>query len=501
MRRIQILDTTLRDGEQSPGCSMDLQEKLEMAARLEALRVDIIEAGFAVASPDDFAAVKAIAQRVKTCRVASLARATEKDIDAAWEAVRPAAQPYIHIFLATSPIHMEYKLKITPEETLQKATRAVAYAKTLCPWVQFSAEDATRSQRGFLAKVYEAAIAAGASTISVTDTVGCSSPYEMHELIRFLKDSVPGIEGVNLAVHCHNDLGMASANTLAALSAGANQAECTLNGIGERAGNAALEEVALALYTKQDCYQAKTGLEIKQIYRASRTLSGIIGVSPSPHKPIVGANAFTHEAGVHQHGMMAHRGTYEIMTPEEIGIPSSQMVLGKHSGRPVLEERLQELGFSPNPEELRRVFEQFKLLADRKKLVTDDDLIALMRDKPAEIQNGYEIVRFVVNAGSTIPATAAIKLRRDGQEQEEASTGDGPINAAFNAIDKIVAMEFTLVDYSIRAVTAGEDALGESVVKLRRGNETVTGRGLSTDIIEASIKAYVNGINKLAARP
>lgn len=500
MRDIRIFDTTLRDGEQSPGCSMNLQEKLEVAARLEALRVDVIEAGFAVSSPDDFEAVKTIAQTVKNCSIASLSRSIAKDIDRTWEAVKHAESPYIHVFLATSPIHMEYKLKMSPDEVLTRASESIAYARKFCSQVEFSAEDATRSDWDFLVKVYGAVIAAGATTINVPDTVGYTTPQEMTELITYLKANVKGIDGVALSVHCHNDLGMAVANSLAAVKAGATQVECTINGIGERAGNASLEEIALALHTKKEFFGARTNIQTRQIYRASKTLSSIIGMSPSANKPIVGANAFAHEAGIHQHGVLANRNTYEIMRPEDIGIPSNKMVLGKHSGRHAFEDRVNTLGFSLSKEDLESAFEQFKMLADRKKVVSDDDIIALIGDKTLEIESGYQCVRFVVNSGSTISATAAIKLKKDDFEKEDSSTGDGPINAVFNAIDRIVDRDYTLHDYSIRSITEGEDALGEAVVKLGHGDEIVTGRGLSTDIIEASIKAYLSGINKLAIK-
>lgn len=500
MRVIKIFDTTLRDGEQSPGCSMNLQEKLEMTARLEALRVDVIEAGFAVSSPDDFEAVKTIAQTVRNCSVASLTRSIEKDIDRTWEALKDAESPCIHVFLATSPIHMEYKLKMSPDEVLKRAADSVRHARKHCGLVEFSAEDATRSDWDFLVKVYDAVIAAGATTINVPDTVGYTTPQEMTELIAYLKANVNGIDNVALSVHCHNDLGMAVANSLAAVKAGATQVECTINGIGERAGNASLEEIALALHTKKDFFCADTNIETRQIYRASKTLSSIIGMTPSANKPIIGANAFAHEAGIHQHGVMANRNTYEIMRPEDIGIPSNKMVLGKHSGKHAFEDRIKTLGFSLSKDDIQSAFEQFKMLADRKKVVSDDDIIALISDKTLEIESGYQCVRFVVNSGSTIPATAAIKLKKDDEEKEDSSTGDGPINAVFNAIDRIVDRDYTLFDYSIRSVTEGEDALGEAIVKLGYGDEIVTGRGLSTDIIEASIKAYLSGINKLAMK-
>lgn len=497
MRKIKIFDTTLRDGEQSPGCSMNLHEKLEMAARLKALGVDVIEAGFAIASPDDFEAVRTIAETIQSCTIASLARAVQKDIDAAADAVKGAQRPRIHIFLATSPIHMEHKLKMSPNAVLSRVAEMTAYTKKLCADVEFSAEDATRSEWDFLVAVYSEAIKAGATVINVPDTVGYTTPQEMSDLITYLKANVAGVENVDISVHCHNDLGMGVANTLAAIKAGATQAECTLNGIGERAGNASLEELVMALETRKNFYGAQTNIETRQIYHASQTLSSIIGVTPSPTKPIVGANAFAHEAGIHQHGILNNRATYEIMTPEDIGIPANKMVLGKHSGKHAFEDRLKELGFSLEQGEIEKGFAQFKELADRKKVVSDNDICALIRDKALEISGGYQCARFVVNSGSTIPATATIKLIRDDTETEESCIGEGPIHAAFNAIDRIVNSNYTLVDYSIRSVTDGEDALGEAVVKLERNDEIVTGRGLSTDIIEASIKAYLFAINKI----
>jgi 2-isopropylmalate synthase len=500
MRTIKIFDTTLRDGEQSPGCSMNLQEKLEIASRLEALRVDVIEAGFATTSPDDFEAVKAIAQRAKSCTVASLTRAIEKDIDRTWEALRHAKDPCIHIVLATSPVHMEYKMKKPPDRILELAVESVRHARTLCPKVEFSAEDATRSDWDFLVTVFSTVIAAGATTINVPDTVGYITPKEMSELIAYLKANVTDIEQADLSVHCHNDLGMAVANSLAAVKAGAAQVECTINGIGERAGNAALEEIALALHTRKEYFNAITNIDTRQIYRSSRALSSIIGMKPAANKPIVGANAFAHESGIHQHGVLVNRNTYEIMRPEDIGIPSNTMVLGKHSGRHGFNDRLQSLGFDLSKEEMESAFEKFKALADRKKIISDDDIIAILSDKSFEIEGGYQCVRFVVSSGSTIPAMAAIMLKKDDEEKEDSSTGDGPIGAVFNAIDRIVDRRYTLLDYSIRSVTEGEDALGEAIVKLKRNGEIVTGRGLSTDIIEASIKAYLSGINKLALK-
>jgi 2-isopropylmalate synthase len=397
-------------------------EKLEIARRLEALRVDVIEAGFACTSPGDFEAVRAIAGMVRGCGVASLSRALKGDIDASWEALNGAVRPRIHIVLPTSAIHMEYKVRMTPDEVLRKARESVAYARTLCADVEFSAEDAGRSDREFLAAVYGAVIEAGATVVNVPDTVGYLSPGEMYGLIAYLKTGVPGIDGVDISVHCHNDLGMAVANSLAAVEAGAAQVECTLNGIGERAGNASLEELAMALKTRQDRYNAAVNIETRLLYRTCGVLSRIVGFTPAPNKPIIGANAFAHESGIHQHGVLTHRGTYEIMRPEDIGIPSNTMVLGKHSGRHGFEDRLSDLGFALTRAEIDEVFEKFKRLADLKQSVTDDDIAALVGDKSLEVSGGYVLERFVVSSGNTIPAMASVKLTRDGAVTEEAST-------------------------------------------------------------------------------
>lgn len=496
-RQIKIFDTTLRDGEQSPGCSMNLSEKLEVARQLCKLRVDVIEAGFAIASPGDFESVKAVAEEVRGCKVASLARAIKKDIDAAYEAVRGAEDARIHTFLATSPIHMQYKLKMTPDEVLERAVEAVTYAKKLCSDVEFSAEDATRSDLDFLAKVVQAVIKAGATVVNIPDTVGYTTPEEMYERISYLMEHVPDIGKVDISVHCHDDLGMAVANSLAAIRAGATQIEGTVNGIGERAGNAALEEVVMALHTRRAFYDAECGVDTTQIYRTSKLLSNIIGVSVPPNKAIVGANAFAHESGIHQHGVLAERTTYEIMTPQSIGLPENKMVLGKHSGRHAVESRLIELGYNLSKEELDTLFERFKLLADKKKTVTNTDLEALVTNRRAEQPGPYTLDRFVTNSGNTITTTTIVRLAHNGELIEEIGVGDGPIDAAYKAIDRIVGFDNCLRHYAIQGVSEGEDALGEVIVKLTNGEDTVTGRGLSTDIIEASILAYINGINKL----
>ena len=498
MKRIKIFDTTLRDGEQSPGCSMNLSEKIEMAKQLEALGVDVIEAGFAIASPMDFKSVQAIASVAKECTVASLARCTKGDIDAAWNAVKEARHPRIHVFIATSDIHMEYKLRMTREQVLQSITEMVSYAKSLCPDIEFSAEDASRSEQAFLAQCYSNAVAAGATTLNVPDTVGYSTPQEMAELIRYLKEHVEGVENTDISVHCHDDLGMAVANTLACVQAGATQVECTVNGIGERAGNASLEEVVMAIHTRRDFYQAETGVNTRQIYRSSKLLSNITGVPIPPSKAIVGANAFAHESGIHQHGVIANAQTYEIMNSADVGIPRNTMVLGKHSGKHALREKLISMGYELTDEELDQVFTRFKDLADKKKNITAADIEALVLHRRNAANTACQLVSHVVNAGDGVPNTSCVRLRRDGEELEEVAIGSGPLDASFKAINRMLGMDIRLESFSLNAVTDGEDAIGEAVVKLESpSGDTFTGTGLSTDIIESSIRAYVNGINKM----
>ncbi|MEF9990026.1 MAG: 2-isopropylmalate synthase [Christensenellaceae bacterium] len=498
MKQIKIFDTTLRDGEQSPGCSMNLSEKIEIAKQLELLKVDVIEAGFAVSSPGDFESVQTIAREVKDCTVASLCRAVKNDIQVAYDAVKFAASPCIHTFIATSPLHMQYKLQMTEQQVLQRISQMVAFAKTLVSNVEFSAEDASRSDKVFLAKAIRAAIAAGATTVNIPDTVGYALPQEMYELISYLKQNVEGIDAVDIAVHCHDDLGMAVANTLASISAGATQAEVTINGIGERAGNASLEEVVMGIRTRRAVLGADCNINTKQIYRTSRLLSKIIGVSIPPNKAIVGANAFAHESGIHQHGVMANRETYEIMTPESVGLTTNQMVLGKHSGRHAFEDFLKEIGYHLTADELDTAFIQFKKLCDKKKEVTEYDVEALVAQKAAKVTEHYRLKQFVVNSGNTIEATANIVLSdKNEKDFAQVALGDGPIDASYKAVEKIVGMPLKLQSYKINAVSHGEDALGEVVVKVSSGSHTVTGRGLSTDIIESSILAYVNAVNKL----
>ena len=505
MKRIKIFDTTLRDGEQSPGCSMNLSEKLEMARQLDALGVDVIEAGFAIVSPEDFKSVEAISQTVHNCSVASLARCTKGDIDAAWGAVKGAKKPRIHVFIATSDIHMEYKLKMSREEVLASITKNVAYAKSLCDDIEFSAEDGSRSDWEFLAKCYTNAVAAGATVLNVPDTVGYSTPDEMYSLIRYLKENVEGVENVDISVHCHDDLGLAVANSLACIRAGATQVECTVNGIGERAGNASLEEIVMALHTRAAYYDAETGINTKQIYKSSKLLSSITGVSIAPSKSIVGANAFAHESGIHQHGVLANKLTYEILTPEAVGIQTNNIVLGKHSGKHAFESHLAEMGYHLEADELLRCFDEFKVLCDKKKTVSDADIEAIIlhkktRDDDVEIEGGYELDWFAVHTSNFTTATCTVSLRRGEEKFENVSLGDGPIDAAFKAIDGIVNPPACTFDiYNIHSISEGKDTLGDVTIRIASGGKTYVGRGLSTDIIEASIKAYIIAINKLMA--
>lgn len=499
MNHIKIFDTTLRDGEQAPGCSMNLKEKVEVAKTLERLNVDIIEAGFAISSKGDFESVKTVAGIIKDSTVASLARAVPKDIDAAYEAVKGAVAPRIHIFLATSPIHMQYKLKMSPEQVLENIEAMTKYAKKYVDDVEFSAEDAMRSDPEFLARAVRTAIKAGAKTINIPDTVGYSTPREMAERITYIRKAVPETKDITISVHCHNDLGMGVANSLAAVEAGALQVECTVNGLGERAGNAALEEIVMAINTRKNIYGGETRIKTNELYRASRLVYNVIGMRAPINKAIVGDNAFAHEAGIHQHGVLANRETYEIMTPESIGIPSNNMVFGKHSGRHAIENRLKELGHYLTAEEMNVFFDSFKGLADKKKKINDADLEALIGHKVKASQaTEYKLDRFTVNSGNYVTSTAVVRLNNNGKLYEEVAIGDGPVDAAFKAVDKIIKTQpHSLDDYGIQSVGEGKDALGEVFLRIRCGDEVVSGRGLSTDIIEASIIAYINGLNKL----
>ncbi len=495
---VRIFDTTLRDGEQAPGCSMNLQEKVEVARRLERLGVDVMEAGFPAASPGDLAAVKAVAGIVRDCSVAGLCRALEKDIDAGWEALSKARRPVIHTFIATSAIHMEHKLRMTMDQVVENAVAAVRYAKKYCSDVEFSAEDASRSDPAFLCRVFAAVIAAGATVINIPDTVGYSYPDEFASIVRAVMAGTPGIEKAIVSVHCHNDLGLAVANTLAAARCGAGQLECTINGLGERAGNASLEEVVMNLRTRRELFELDCRIDTTKIWDASHFVSSVTGVKVQPNKAIVGENAFAHEAGIHQHGVMANRATYEIMTPESVGLTANKMVLGKHSGRHAFDDRLRDLGFNPEGEGGAAAFAQFKILADKKKVVSDRDIEALVRGALSSAPETWKLDRFVVNSGSSLSATSTIRLiHKSGEVVEKVSVGDGPIDAAFKAIDSVIGEDLTLEDFSLSSVTGGQDAQGEATVKIAWDGRRWNGHGLSTDIIEASIKAYVAAINAM----
>ena len=497
-RNIAIFDTTLRDGEQAPGCSMNMAEKLEVAKRLEALGVDVIEAGFAIASPGDLASIREIARVVRGPVIASLSRAVEADIDASWEALRGAERPRIHTFIATSPIHMEYKLRMSPDEVMARAVAMVRYAKKRCPDVEFSAEDASRSDPAFLCRIFTAVIEAGATTVNMPDTVGYSTPQEYAALVRTVRAGTPNLGAARLSVHCHDDLGLAVANSLAAVEAGADQVECTINGLGERAGNAALEEIVMAIRTRADVLGAHCGIDATQIYSTSRLVSAVTGVRVQPNKAVVGENAFAHESGIHQHGILAKRETYEIMTPESIGLSRSTMVLGKHSGKHAFDERLVELGFRFDAERAARLFQSFKELADKKKVVSDRDIEALARGAAPDRPAAWTLDRFIINSGSTITSTSAVRLAgADGHREERVATGDGPIDASFKAIDKMVGAGPVLEDFSVDSVTGGKDAQGEARVRIRSGGRIYNGHGISTDVIEASVRAYVDAINAM----
>jgi 2-isopropylmalate synthase len=497
MAKITIFDTTLRDGEQSPGATMSMPEKLRMAIQLDKLGVDVIEAGFPVASDDDFESVRSIVKEVRRPVIAALARAHPLDIDRAGAAVEGADRPRIHVFLATSDIHLKHKLEIGREECLERVIEGVERAKKIVDDVEFSAEDATRTDVTFLCQVVRAAVEAGATTINIPDTVGYTLPSEYRALIETLFRDVEGLENTIVSVHCHDDLGVAVANSLAALEAGARQVECTINGIGERAGNASLEEVVMALRVRKDLTDHHTDIDTTGLYNASQLLSHITGIHPQPNKAIVGRNAFSHEAGIHQHGMLKERMTYEIMTPEMVGAPGTRLVLGKHSGRHGLRNRYQELGYDLQDEELDRAYKLFTLVADQKKAILDEDLLAIlhhgaMKDTP----ESFRLEELDVNCGGRW-STARVKVSyRGGPPREASGKGDGPIAAAFSAIDELIDATVKIEDFEIVAATPGRDAIGKVNLHARIGGRTFAGRGASTDVVDAAARAYVNALNK-----
>ncbi len=495
--RVVIFDTTLRDGEQCPGASLRLREKLEVARQLARLNVDIIEAGFPIASPGDFEAVRRVAEEVKGPSICGLARCMNKDIERAAEAVAPAGKRgRIHVFLATSAIHRQYKLKKAKDEILKQSVAGVKYAKTFVDDVQFSPEDASRTEPDFLAEVVQAAIDAGATTINIPDTVGYAVPEEFGALIGELFERVDGIEDVTVHVHCHNDLGLAVANSLAAVRNGARGVECTINGIGERAGNCSLEEVAMALRTRADSFGIETGIKTREIFRSSRMVSQLTGLVVQRNKAIVGANAFAHESGIHQDGMLKHRTTYEIMKPEDVGISGTDLVLGKHSGHHAFDNHLRKLGFSLGQEELDRAYESFIELADKKKAVYDDDIIAILQEQVFTVPEVFTLEYLHVSTGSSTDPTATVKLKRAEEVTRDAACGDGPIDAALNCVDRISGVSGRLLDFGLQAITQGKDALGEVSVRVEFEGEVVNGKASSTDIVEASVKAYLNALNR-----
>ncbi len=498
--RVVIFDTTLRDGEQSPGASMNLEEKLRIAQALEELGVDVIEAGFPIASNGDFEAVREIARVVRKPVICGLARAHRQDIDRAAEALKPAQRKRIHTFISTSPLHMKYKLQMEPEEVHQAVIDSVTHARNLCDDVEWSCEDGSRSAPDFLCRTVESAIRAGATTINIPDTVGYAVPDEFAGIISMLFDRVPNIDKAVVSVHCHNDLGLAVANSLAAIRVGARQVECTVNGLGERAGNAALEEIVMTLRTRHDSLPYETGIRTEGITKASRLVSGVTGFVVQPNKAIVGANAFAHEAGIHQHGMLMHAGTYEIMRPESVGLTKSSLVMGKHSGRHAFREKLKELGFEVGDNALADAFRRFKDLADKKKEIFDEDIIALVDDEVVRTNDRVKVVSLKVVCGTEGPQTAELALEIDGEVHRTKAQGDGPVDATFIAIKQLFPHEAKLALFQVHAVTQGTDAQAEVTVRLEEDGRLVNGQGADTDTLVASARAYVNALNKLLTK-
>jgi 2-isopropylmalate synthase len=498
--RIIIFDTTLRDGEQSPGASMNLDEKIRVAKQLERLNVDVIEAGFPIASEGDFEAVQAVAAVLKKSEVAGLCRASKKDIDRAWEALKGARKPRIHTFIATSDIHVKLKLQKTHDQVRKAAVDAVLHAAAYTPNVEFSAEDAARSDISYLCEVIGAVIEAGAKTVNIPDTVGYAIPDEFGGMIATIRERVGNIDEAVLSVHCHNDLGLAVANSLAAVQAGARQVECTINGIGERAGNASLEEIVMAIRTRRDHMDVQTSIKAEEIYRASKLVSGITGILVQPNKAIVGANAFAHEAGIHQDGMLKEKTTYEIMTPESVGIKESTLVLGKHSGRHAFRKRLEELQIELTDEQMERAFVSFKSLADKKKTVYDEDIEALIAEEVLRLPDRFRLISANFTSGTGVVPSATVEMELDGKVKTSAEFGDGPVDAVFKAIKKICRSKAKLLRFTVSAITGGADAMGGVTVRIRENGHTIIGQGTSPDIVVASALAFINALNKLAYR-
>ncbi len=501
MEKIIIFDTTLRDGEQAPGGSLTDQEKLEVAFQLEKLGVDVIEAGFPIASPGDFKAVAKISKSIRNCGVCALARCLKPDIEAAYKATKNAKRPRLHIFLATSKIHLKYKFKKAEDEILKIALEATRLGRKLCSDIEFSPEDATRSERDFLYRVIEGVIKEGARTINIPDTTGYTYPQEMYSLIDDIKNNVPNINKAVIAVHCHDDLGMAVANSLSGVLAGARQVHCTINGIGERAGNASLEEIVMAIRTRKDVFKTfYTHINTKEIFRTSRMINNLTDFVVPPNKAIVGRNAFSHESGIHQDAVLKKRITYEIMDPKDVGISSSQLILGKHSGRHAFRERLKSLGYHLNEEKLNKAFLRFKEIADKKKDIFDDDLRIIVEDEIRVIKPLWQLISFEVTSGTNVNPKAGVFLSKKGKRVSGVSCGDGPVDAVFKAIDKVTGYNARLDDFRLEAVTSGKDALGQVSLKLKIKGKIFSGRGASTDIIEAAIRAYLDAINRLEGK-
>lgn len=503
MRRIDFFDTTLRDGEQSAGINLNTAEKLKIARQLERFGASVIEAGFPASSPGDFEAVKQIANTVKNSTVTGLARAVKSDIDTCWEALKGGVNPHVHVFLATSPIHMEYKLKKTPDQVVDIAVEAVKYAKAKFPLVQWSAEDAFRSDPAFLVRILNEVIAAGATTVNIPDTVGYATPQEYGALFKFLKENVHGIDRVKLSTHCHNDLGMAVANSIAAIENGADQVEGTINGIGERAGNAALEEIAVALHIRKDFYNFETGIKLDEIKRTSELVSRLTGVTIQPNKAVVGKNAFAHESGIHQDGMLKNPETYEIITPALIGATVEPLALGKHSGRAAFKDRAVTMGFTLNDDQLNASFVEFKELADKKKEITEDDLFVLFTKQQLEQTETpiYELENIQVQYGTNnVPTATVTAVNPDGKTVNVATTGAGSVEAIFNTLELLVKGDVHILDYQVSSIGKGRDALGQAVVNLNFNGTQLTGRGIAQDVLEASAKAYLNAINRQLVR-
>lgn len=495
--QVVIFDTTLRDGEQCPGASMGLREKLEVARQLARLNVDIIEAGFPIASPGDFEAVQAVAKEIKGPVIAGLARCLEKDIVRAAEAVAPAGKRgRIHVFLATSAIHRQYKLRKAKSEILRQAVYGVEQARKYVDDVQFSPEDGSRTEHDFLAEVVQAAIDAGATTINIPDTVGYAVPHEFGRTIAYLHEHVKGIHDVTVHVHCHNDLGLAVANSLEAVRNGARGIECTVNGIGERAGNCSLEEVVMALKTRADSFGVETGVNTREIYRSSRLVSQLTGLAVQRNKAIVGANAFAHESGIHQDGMLKNRTTYEIMVPEDVGVVGTELVLGKHSGRHAFRNHLEKMGFRLKEKELEVAFDNFIALADKKKQIYDDDIVSIIQEQMFEVPRVFTLEYLHVSTGSQTVPTATVRLKKQEEVMEDAACGDGPVDAALKTIDRIAGVKGVLMDYAIQAISQGKDAVGEVSIRVDFGDVKISGKASSTDVVEASAKAYLNCLNR-----